>query len=279
MGERRPMPTAQAEAIGRSRYDYARAWAVNAHHYEAQGLYRRLASLLTEHGVPHSLIDLGCGTGEGLAAMRAAMPPHARLWGLDENPACLAAATARLAPVERLAVRPAAADGYDLLYHPAETGGEAPVALIHSDLLRPDPGFAETIALAGPVDAMTLWFTGTHGAREDDRLIATHRLCSDELYGLAVELTGLGLAGDWLRPGGLFQLVGRAAHPDDATILTAFRARLLGLAEHLPLSLIALDLVPYTEPAGGGAMLVAQDRSSAPPARTVAVSAIFRRDS
>src|SRR4051794_35172571 len=76
---------------------YAEEWAANAEHYRRQGLYTDLAAELLEAGRIRRVLDIGCGRGEGLEALLNEMPPDERLViGVDENPACLAAAAMRL---------------------------------------------------------------------------------------------------------------------------------------------------------------------------------------
>lgn len=78
---------------------YAEEWAGNAEHYRRQGLYADLAAELLQAGPVRRVLDIGCGRGEGLEALLDAIPQEGRLViGVDENPACLVAAAARLSP-------------------------------------------------------------------------------------------------------------------------------------------------------------------------------------
>jgi trans-aconitate methyltransferase len=70
---------------------------VNADQYAAQGLYAALARELVQAGEVARVLDIGCGVGQGLEALSAALPAAPRLLvGVDENPRCLAAAAERL---------------------------------------------------------------------------------------------------------------------------------------------------------------------------------------
>ena len=256
-----------------ARRAYARSWAANAACYEAQGLYGRLARHLASHRPGPRLVDLGCGRGDGMAALQREL--GGEIIGIDENPACLAAAAARLgiaAPAHRLQAKNFASDGYELAYVAGEAPALTGTALIQSDLLRPDEALASAL---GPVDAVTLWFPGTHKAREHDRLIGAMRLTTDEHYAVAVELAAMAFAARQLRPGGLLQIVDRGAHPDLAAIAAAFRGRFTAMAETGGLALIDLRNIRYREPTPDGAIAVNALSLRNDP--TAAVSAIFRR--
>ena len=256
-----------------ARRAYARSWAVNAACYEAQGLYGRLARHLASHRPGPRLVDLGCGRGDGMAVLRGEM--RGEIIGVDENPACLAAAAARLgiaAPGHRLQARSFASDGYELAYGAPEVPTLTGTALIQSDLLRPDEALASAL---GRVDAVTLWFPGTHRAREHDRLVRTMQLTTDEHYAVAIELAAMAFAARQLRPGGLLQIVDRGAHPDLAAIASAFRGRFTAMAEISGLALVDLRALRHREPSGSGAIAV--NTLSPCNGPTAAVSAIFRR--
>ncbi|MFC3711161.1 class I SAM-dependent methyltransferase [Sphingoaurantiacus capsulatus] len=222
--------------IDQSRRAYAEGWAINAAHYERQGLYAQLAERL---GPQPRLLDLGCGLGHGLAALRA------DAWiGVDENPYALAAAADRLG---------------------------VSASLIQSDLLRPDPA----LNALGSFDAVTLWFPGTHPARVQDPVVRAHGLTEDARYVVAMQLIALRLAAVRLREGGVVQIVDRAAEDDPAVVAAAYRENLRAMAAGLPLALTEVAVIPYTEPAAGIAVGSARlDRRSRP---TWAVSLLLQK--
>ncbi len=55
----------------------------------------------------------------------------------------------------------------------------APVVLIQADMLRADPEFEDWIVALAPFDAVTMWFTGAHGARQYDALMSELNINSD----------------------------------------------------------------------------------------------------
>jgi len=264
-----------AARLDLARRAYARSWAVNAACYEAQGLYARLARHLASHRPGPRIVDLGCGRGDGMAALQRELAGE--IIGIDENPACLAAAAARVgiaAPGHRLQPTAFDDDGYELAYAAAAIPRLTGIALVQSDILRPDAALASAL---GPVDAVTLWFPGTHKAREGDRLVGAMGLATDEHYAVAVELAAVSFAVRQLKPGGLLQIVDRAAHRDPAVIAAAYRHRFEAMAQATPLRLIDLMVIPYLEPAAGARVAVHALDPGRRRLPTVAVSAIFRR--
>jgi SAM-dependent methyltransferase len=268
-----------------ARREYAEAWSGNAAHYAAQGLYQRLAHILAGNRKSARMIDVGCGRGDGMAALRHAMSSSAIcLIGLDENPACLAAAGALLQtgkphqPAHRLRHRMRGTRAYDQYYEPGRLPSLTPIALVQTDILRPDAELDEGLAGQGTFDAVTLWFTGIHKAREHDVLVRTQNLSTDELHGIAVELATFVFAARHLRSGGLLQIVSRGAHSDLATIKNAFGGKMRAMADNQPFSLIDLQALPYSEPATGRRLAVGSLTYDARSMPKAAVSAIFRRD-
>jgi len=272
-----------------ARRQYAEAWAGNAAHYAAQGLYIWLARSLADH-LPGgkwtgqiNVLDIGCGRGDGLAALRNMVGGRlGRLIGIDENPACLIAAADQIGLCgsdvgTRMRHHMLGHRAHHLDYDVGHLPRRARRALVHSDLLRPHRQLASALGTR-TFDAITLWFTGTHKAREHDVLVKACGLHSDELYGIALECAAFGFAATHLRPGGLFQIASRGAHADLARIGAAFRAKLLAMAEVVPLSLIDLRLRRYSEPDQGRYLAVNSPNFDVCPLTTGVVSAIFRRD-
>jgi SAM-dependent methyltransferase len=268
-----------------ARRQYADAWAGNAGHYERQGLYTRLARLLFDQESPARIVDLGCGRGEGMTALReAGSSPCEYLIGVDENPECLAAAAIRIGPrlscppVTRVTHRILSGRAYGLEYIAGRLFGRCPpVALIQSDLLREDTELDALLKDIGGFDAITLWFTGIHKAREHDEVARQRNLVSDSLHEVAVELATLRFAIRHLRTGGLVQIVSRAAHADPGAIGGAFRNKITAMIDGLPVSLIDLQLIPYHEPAAGKRLAVGSLEFDARFVPTTAVSMILRR--
>jgi SAM-dependent methyltransferase len=152
---------------------YVRAWSTNSGHFEAKGYYADLAKEVCEHE-PRRLLDIGCGLGQGLKAIATAMPPGERfIIALDENPLCLEASAIALAAaaietriIKRINYSPIPnSRNYELSYAPGELKEVGDVSLIQSDVLN-DTELDDFLSRQPPFDAITLWFYGTHTARQ-----------------------------------------------------------------------------------------------------------------
>ena len=260
------------------RRGYAERWNGNAAAYEAQGLYRQLAEHLSSFGNFSRIIDIGCGRGEGLGALRAiTVKTGLLLIGLDENPDCLKAAKQRLgvdSARKRLKRIGRGGRKYDLEVLTGKLPQLAPILLVQTDLLRPDPELNSLIATAAPYDAVTLWFTGIHPARQYDQITKRSGIKSDRVHRMATDMAALEFAGVFVRPGGYFHVVSRLAGNQPSSLQAEAEAEMQALAEHGSVELVEVLLAPYNEPTSGVRISVGGTASG--DADTFAASAIFR---
>lgn len=234
--------------------EYARRWEGNTTYYEGQGLYRLLAEHLAGYGPVERVVDVGCGRGQGLAALQALSAGSHFLVGIDENPACLAAAAERLnAPASRTRLKDKLLGPrqYELEHISGRLPSLAPITLIQADILRPDPEFEDWILSLAPFDAVTMWFTGVHGARQYDTLMSELEIDSDRTHRLMIDLAALDLAGGVLPPGGRLQIVQRGYTEHLPTLIAQTRDDMADLSSNGPVSLVDLKAFPYREPATG----------------------------
>lgn len=250
----------------------------NSSAYEAQGLYARLADHLAGHGTLRRVIDVGCGRGQGLAALRKMTGEGGLVVGIDENPDCLAA-TADLLGVPRPATRlvRVAAPGreFDVRPVPGRLSGNGPVVLAQADMLLPDVEFEQWIIGLAPVDAVTMWFTGVHPARQFDRLIRAVGITNDRTHRMTNDLATLDLAGAVLPPGGSLQIVGRGMANDPRWVIEQAGEEMRALATHGPFDVVDVAAFPYDEPVSGPRIAVgAKDISGH---QRYATSVILRR--
>lgn len=261
---------------------YAEEWAINSAEYAAQGIYRILADQLTAAAADiRSVLDIGCGRAQGLAALRAALASDSRLIGVDENPECLAAA-ADLLGVEVLPqnVRRMRDSVLSNGFHVSTYGDESLIdqgslTLVQSDVIVQDPALEHLLDAAGPFDAVTLWFSGVHKARSAMELARHFEIRSDADHRTLVEDRALTIAAERLGPGGVLYTVSRIATDDlEATVQDSAQDYQAWLADW-PFVLEAVTAIPYREP-GTGIRVSSRDASvNAQPG--YALSVLIRR--
>jgi SAM-dependent methyltransferase len=269
-------PPSQVLDLGRRKY--ADRWRANAEAYERQGLYRTLAEHLSSFALPSKVIDVGCGRGEGIVALREAADTSGSLVvGLDENPDCLKAAAERLAnPRTRLKRIGRGGRHYNLEIIPRRLPKLLPVTLAQTDLLRPDLELDGLIAAAGPYDAVTQWFTGIHPVREYDEITKQHEIDSDRTHRMATDLAALEYAANCVRNGGVLHVVTRVAGDDRTLLQENTEQEMLALARHGPVRLEEIVLLPYDEPTSDRRIGVGSPGTMVDMSQTYAASTIFR---
>lgn len=269
---------ADADLPDVSHREYARRWEGNASAYEAQGLYGRLAAHLAGHGRVRRVVDVGCGRGQGLVELAKVTGDGGLLVGIDENPDCLAAAAGRLGvarPAKRLVRAPGPGRQYDMVPLAGLLLEPAPVMLVQADTLLPDPEFEGWIGTITPLDAVTMWFTGVHPARQHDRIVVELGIGDDRTHRLATDLMTMHLATAVLQPGGLLQIVGRGMADSRQYVIDEAMDTMRDLATHGPFEVIDVAAFEYEEPTAGPRIAVGAPGLSG--FQRYATSAIMRR--
>ncbi|MBY3290478.1 hypothetical protein HFO09_15580 [Rhizobium laguerreae] len=269
------MDASDADLLAVGQREYAKRWEGNTTYYEGQGLYCSLAEHLSVFGPIERIVDVGCGRGQGIAALRALSNGSHFLVGIDENPACLAGAAERLdvpAPRIRLKDKLIGPREYKLEHISGQLPDLAPVTLFHADILRADPEFEDWIVSLAPFDAITLWFTGAHGARQFDTLMSELDINSDRAHRMAIDLAALDLAGGVLAADGRLHVVQRGNTNHLPTLMEETRGEMEALASHGQFSLVDLRAFPYREPTTGPRIGLGRGVREG-----FALSAIFRR--
>lgn len=109
----------------------------------------------------------------------------------------------------------------------------------------------------GPLDAVTLWFSGVHKARGDTELVQMFEIGSDSEHREVLEDLVIQLAGRRLRPGGLLQIVGRGAGDDLEQLRNEFGMALADALGGHPFEVVSVNGRHYTEPKSGNAIVLA----------------------
>lgn len=203
---------------GESQRTYAANWRVTADLQHARGDYAWMAEQISGRGVGR-LVDVGCGTGQGLLALLDVLGPGLRVVAADENAACLGHARTALreagvdvaAVVERVRVAPAPG-GYRQVAEPFADPLPGGVALVQADVCD-DPDFVAALVADGPFDAVTVWLSGVHMLRQENAVVRVAGIDSDHAHRLFVQNAAYVLADRVLRPGGVLQVVDRVQAP------------------------------------------------------------------
>ncbi|RFC64374.1 hypothetical protein DYI37_08625 [Fulvimarina endophytica] len=272
------LDASDAELLDVSQREYARRWEGNASFYEAQGLYGHLSAHILKFGRARRVIDVGCGRGQGLVDLRKLTGETGLLVGIDENPHCLRAAAQLLhltSPATRIVRTPAHGRAYDVQMVSGMLPQMAPVVLVQADMLRPDLEFEDWIGTLAPFDAVTLWFSGVHPARQYDKFIQELSVDSDSNHRMANDLAAMDLAGSVLRVGGLLQIVSRGTTNDESRLIDETTNTMQSLTQHGPFDVVDVELHRYQEPMTGPRIAVGAAGISGHP--LYAVSAILRR--
>ena len=197
---------------------YARNWRGTAQHHFDDGVYHWLAEALAGYG-PKRILDIGCGSGHGLVALREVLGDDVRLVALDENRACLQTARETLRQrgvdanvIHRMTVSHGPA-GYDHVAGPLAFDAEAACTLIEADVCN-DEHLTTALQASGPFDAVTIWLTGVHMMRRQNANVRASGVASDGAHRLYVQNASYELADTVLRPGGVLQVSDRAQAPD-----------------------------------------------------------------
>ena len=252
----------KGKAIGVAQQMYAKSWSVNSEHYEAQGLYAELASELVGLGTIRSVLDVGCGLGQGLKALsKAIVQPGRLIVGIDENADCLQVASEKLAiPATGAALSRIRSKIQLSGYYASEVAAaplklEGEVLLINVDLMVADPAFEAWLDSTGQFDAVTMWFSGVHGARSMTKVSQRVGAESDADLREVLEDQVMEFAVKRLRVGGIVQLVQRFAGDVEA-VRKQRAAEVISALSDYPFELIGMNAHIYSEPTSDKGMAV-----------------------
>jgi len=272
----------EGEVLAIARTIYAEEWAGNASAYQAQGLYDMLTKHLAQAADVRAALDVGCGRGHGLAALRRTFSEASHLIGVDENSDCLEAAVGLLAVdvprsnIWRARDRVLTSGRYVSTYHGSVKIGSDGVTLVQSDVIVQDLELERLFEAVGPLDAVTLWFSGVHKGRSATEIVRHFEIKSDADHRTLVEDRALAIAGERLRPGGVLHIVARAGAIDIDQVAHDMGLDYSDWLRGTPFRVESLGSIPYTEPANG---IVVRSRDSAVSAMpNYAISVLIRRE-
>lgn len=192
---------------------YADHWSNNAGSLNAQGCYDWMAAQL-DHGRPATILDVGCGTGEGILALTRRF--GCEIVAIDENLQCLRS-TYRLlrsngvASDLRLRFKyQQNPDGtHSTIMQKGPIQSTQRVSLIQADILFEDPALDAYLQARSPFDAITLWLVGTYKCRESCADLWPLHIADPQEYRLRVQNKVYATSPKYLRQGGVLQVIDR----------------------------------------------------------------------
>lgn len=263
--------------------EYARHWSNNAEHFKSQDCYSWMAAKLAPLA-PKKILDVGCGTGQGIAALMEQFCPQ--IVSLEENADCIKAAAERLR-TQKYSVNAILRVGYEehsdgshyMHFDQTLIDSKSPITLLHADVLMNDPEMLRFINNSGPFDAVTIWLIGTYMMRANCRNLASLNIQSASDYRLHVQNRIYELAHQVLRPGGYLHVVDRGlpldTHERFNQVLLAHREQ----AEPTDLEVFDVTWRDYAEPTNWGVKMVANPDSNGqfPDTSSLAMISVLSR--
>jgi SAM-dependent methyltransferase len=202
---------------------YAQNWKTTSEFHFKSGVYHWLAGQVAERK-PKRILDIGCGSGHGLIALREVLGPDIEIVAIDENRACLRAAREALRQkqgidaevVTRMSVARSPA-GFVHNAGPLALAAGAPCVLIESDVCN-DPYLLPALRSSGAFDVVTIWLTGVHMLRQENVNVRARGIDGDGAHRLYVQNATYELADAVLKPGGVLQVGDRGMAPTSSLL-------------------------------------------------------------
>jgi len=238
---------------------YLSDWRITAKHFQENGYYEWMASILST-AYPKLVLDIGCGTGEGILELVKRF--NCEIISIEENLSCIKAASELLKsngievePIERLNFDPIPPQNYSytLSVYPNKLQHKAQVTIIQSDWLASDIELLNFLKVY-TFDAVTIWLVGSH--RIHSACIDIPRMKDAAEYRLIAQNKTYEVADTILRPGGILQVVDRGGEPNTPELVEDVIRSHKDQASVTSLEVFDLQFRPYCEASNGIPMVL-----------------------
>ncbi len=196
---------------------YARDWVETSKNHKSDGIYNWGAVNLEKYQ-PRRILDIGCGSGDGLVALIETFGNNIKIVSLDENPHCIDAAQKTLeekgitvSVIKRGHVT-VDHNGFQKHFSAFEIPESSQVTLIESDICH-DPYLENSLRKLEPFDLITVWFIGTHTMIQLNKDIQSSYVKSNADYRIYVQNKAYDLGELFLRPKGILNAIDRLPAP------------------------------------------------------------------
>ncbi|WP_144524336.1 hypothetical protein [Bacillus thuringiensis] len=197
--------------VDMKRSEYADKWSQSANAHKLNNDYEWMTSFIKGYD---RILEIG--TGDGSSTLSLVKNGHTVI-GIDENIECLKMTFNKLKEhnvdvflLEREEIKLSDKSKYKVKYSKvhADLSG-CHVILMEGDILN-DPHFFSWLATQEKLDAIVCWLIGSHGARRMNEVVQSEM---PGMYRLETQNRVYEIADDFLRPGGILNIVDRVQTP------------------------------------------------------------------